>query len=181
MAPPEQLLIDAVEHPDPAVRAVGFRLDDPYVESVWVGVIGPTSALLLRRLPRLWHQATSAQVDVAELAASLGVSTRADLWKSQIWRTFHRLAQFRLARPVEGGRVGVFAQIPPISDRQLARLPEWTAQAHDRMLGDHLDQLAYQSGVTVGPVSPGPADHISARLDRLQRLPKAAPAPGLGR
>jgi hypothetical protein len=181
MAPPERLLIDAAEHPDPAVRAAGFRLDDPYVESVWVGVIGPTSALLLRRLPRLWNRTTSAQVDVAELAASLGVSTRVDGWNSYIWRTFRRLAQFRLARPVEGGRVEVFAQIAPISDRQLARLPEWTARAHDRLLGSHLDRLADESGVTAGSVSPGSAGRVTARLDRLQRLPKAAPAPGLGR
>jgi TrwC relaxase len=50
MEPPQVLAIHAVPHPNPKVRRVGFALDDPYVEQVWAGVIGPSGLLVLRRL-----------------------------------------------------------------------------------------------------------------------------------
>ena len=53
MEPPEVLAIHAVPHPNPKVQQVGFALDDPYVEQVWAGVIGPSAVLVLRRLPVL--------------------------------------------------------------------------------------------------------------------------------
>jgi hypothetical protein len=49
MEPPKVLAIHAVPHPNPKVRRVGFALDDPYVEQVWAGVIGPSALLVLRR------------------------------------------------------------------------------------------------------------------------------------
>ncbi len=33
-------------------------------------------------------------------------------------------------------------QVAPLNLRQLARLPQWTRQVHDRLLGTHLDRLA---------------------------------------
>jgi hypothetical protein len=59
MEPPEVLAIHAVTHPNPKVRRIGFSLDDPYVEQVWAGVIGPSAPLALRRLPILWRARTS--------------------------------------------------------------------------------------------------------------------------
>jgi hypothetical protein len=182
MAPPKEVLLEAVQHPDPAVRRVGFDLDHPYVENVWVGVIGPTSTLLLRRLPQLWREASPARIEVAELAASLGVGTRVEGWNNQLWRTFRRLAMFRLATPVEDGRVGVLVQLPPVTNRQLARLPEWTARTHERLLGQHLERLALGSGVTP-PTSPAAetAQAITARLDRMQHSPAPSSLSGPSR
>ena len=61
--------------------------------------------------------------------------------------------------------------------RRLDRLPEWSRRAHDRLLGQHVDQLA---GVT----DPTPeVTAVTARLDRLQHPtgPGLAPVPVLGR
>ena len=52
---PETLTIHAVPHANPKVWRVGFALDDPDVEQVWAGVIGPSALLALRRLPFLWR------------------------------------------------------------------------------------------------------------------------------
>jgi hypothetical protein len=38
-------------HPNPKVRRVWFTLDDPHVEQVWAGVIGPSALLVLRASP----------------------------------------------------------------------------------------------------------------------------------
>lgn len=43
-----------VDHPDDRVQRVGFDLTDPYVEQCWSAVVGPSSTLLLRRMPDLW-------------------------------------------------------------------------------------------------------------------------------
>ena len=73
MEPPEVLDIHAVPHPNPKVRRDGFLLDDPYVEQVWAGVIGPSALLVLRRLPILWREREPALVDLRELGQSLGL------------------------------------------------------------------------------------------------------------
>jgi hypothetical protein len=52
---------------------VGFALDDPYVEQVWAGVIGPSALLVLRRLPVPWREREPAVVDLRELGQSLGL------------------------------------------------------------------------------------------------------------
>ncbi|MDZ7734464.1 MAG: hypothetical protein U5R31_16575 [Acidimicrobiia bacterium] len=58
-------------------------------------------------------------------------------------RALGRLCRFGFARWTDhGAALGVHAQVPPLSERHLARLPEWTQRAHDRLLGEHLDQLA---------------------------------------
>src|SRR5918996_566563 len=73
MEPPEALTVHAVPHPNPKVQRVGFELHDTYVELVYAGVIGPTSVMLLRRLPVLWREREPALVDLRELGLSLGL------------------------------------------------------------------------------------------------------------
>jgi hypothetical protein len=171
--PPKELLLDALQHPDSRVRQAGFALDDPYVEQVWVGRLGPSAALLLRRLPSLWEQAMPAHVDAAEFAASLGIAGGVGSRHGRIWGAFRRLASHGLATPLHEGRIGVFAQVAPVTDLDLSRLPVWSQQAHARLLGDHLSRLAD------GPVPPAvQRDRIAARLDLLQQQQPSAPAPG---
>ena len=182
MAPPQHLQIDPVEHASAAVRRMGFELDDPYVEEVWIAAIGPTCTLLLRRLPDLWRHEVPAQVDAAELAGSLGLSRYIDKPRSQIWHTFERLRQFRLATPIRDGRVGVFTRVPLLSDRLLARVPEWTARRHAELLESHTDRLAHEPDARA-PTPPRPVAQIRARLDQLEHPSPSTgiDAPGLAR
>lgn len=159
--PPKVLLVHALPHRDAQVRQVGFPLDHPYVEQCWVAAIGPSAALVLRRLPTLWVEAQPAEIDVGEFAHSLGLGRSTGGWKSRIWRAFDRLRSFRLATAVEGGAVGVYAQLPPVSEWKLERLPALTRAAHERLLGEHLERLAEEHRVEL-------AHQVVARLDRLQ-------------
>jgi hypothetical protein len=64
----------STRYPTPTQGAAGrFALDDPYVEQVWAGVIGPSAVLALRRLPVLWREREPALVDLRELGQSLGL------------------------------------------------------------------------------------------------------------
>jgi hypothetical protein len=91
--PPEVLAIHAVPHPNPKVRQVGFALDDPHVEQVWAGVIGPSALLVLRRLPAPWCEREPAAVDLRELGQSLGLGP--SLARSgRTWHTIERIVGF---------------------------------------------------------------------------------------
>jgi hypothetical protein len=179
MEPPEVLAIHAVPHPNPKVRRVGFALDDPYVEQVWAGVIGPSALLVLRRLPVLWREREPALVDLRELGQSLGLGP--SLARSgRTWRTIERLVGFGMAHWLPGDELGVRTEVAPLSGRQLARLPGWTRQVHDRLLGTHLDRLTLaHTDPTLGPDPSLDTARVTARLDHLQHR-RPAITRGLG-
>jgi hypothetical protein len=173
LKPPDVLLFHALPHPKDRVQQVGFPLDHPYVEQCWVGVIGPSSTLLLRRLPAMWQEAMPAEVVVSDLALSLGLRGRVDHWQATMWRTLDRLRAFGFATPVEDGSVGVYMHVPAVPERLRARLPVWTQEAHDRLLAGHLDRLASR------PQAPAEAvEAVQARLDHLERPGHSLTGPG---
>jgi hypothetical protein len=106
MEPPEVLAIHAVPHPNPKVRRVGFALDDPYIERVWAGVIGPSALPVLRRLPLLWRERERAVVDLREPGQSVGLGP--SLARSgRTWRTIERIVGFGMAHWLPGDELGV--------------------------------------------------------------------------
>ena len=151
-----------VDHPDARVRRIGFDLTDPYIERCWSAVIGPSSTLLLRRLPTLWIARVPAEIDAGELSRSLGLGAGAGE-RSRLASTLERLVNFGLARPApDGAGLDVYRQVPPLTQRQLAGVPEWTRDAEDRLLGAHVTQIDDSTRHHANVVS------ITARLDRLQ-------------
>jgi hypothetical protein len=172
MEPPEVLAIHAVPHPNPKVRRVGFALDDPYVEQVWAGVKGPSALLVLRRLPVLWHEREPAVVDLRELGQSLGLGPSVAR-SGRTWRTIERLVGFGTAHWLPGDELGVRTEVVPLNARQLARLPEWTRQVHDRLLGTHLDRLT--SPTPTRPSTPIPPSTAPASPPASTTSSTAAP------
>ena len=76
--------------------------------------------------------------------------------------------------------LGVRTEVAPLSRRQLARLPEWTRQVHDRLLGTHLDRLTLaHTDRTLDPDQSLDPTRITARLDHLQHR-RPAITRGLG-
>lgn len=159
------LTFSPVNHPDPKVRRVGFELTDPYVEQCWSAVVGPSSTLLLRRMPVLWTERVPAEIPTTELSRSIGLGRGAGP-SSRLAAILKRLEQFRLVRRagVPDDHFEVFVEVPPLTRGQLVRVPEWTRASHERLFGAHLDGLADASERDAKIAS------ITARLDRLQRL-----------
>lgn len=164
------LTFSPVDHPDPRVQRVGFDILDPYVEQCWSAVVGPSTTLLLRRLPVLWVEQVPAHIEHGELARSLGLGAGTGP-NSRLAATLDRLVRFGMARRDEGdGGLDVHLQVAPLQPRQLERLPEWTRATHDRLFSAHIegfDSLAQHQAKVAS---------ITARLDQLQR-PKGATAP----
>jgi hypothetical protein len=156
------LCFTPVDHPDPRVQRIGFDLTDPYVEQCWSAVVGPSSTLLLRRLPALWVARLPAEIGASELSQSLGLGVGVGE-HSRLVNTLERLARFGLARPApDGAGLDVFRQVPPLSPRQLTRMPEWTRDTHELLFGAHLEQIDHLARHQASVAS------ITARLDRLQ-------------
>jgi hypothetical protein len=172
------LTFSPAHHPNPKVRRVGFELTDPYVEQCWSGVIGPSSTLLLRRMPVLWTDRVPAEIPASELARSIGLGAGTSN-NSRLATTLKRLADFHLLSSTSpsGDHFEVFVEVSPLTPRQLARLPEWTRATHGRLFAMHLDGL---TGVSEREAR---IATITARLDRLQLPagPATEPASGLQR
>lgn len=162
MEPTRTLELVAVPHPDPRVQRAGFELTDPYLEQCWVALLGPSSVAVLRRMPQLWIEQEPARIAAGELAGSLGLS-RHSIEQGALNHTLNRLVRFGFAEWIEPGTaVGIYTTIPPIGPRRLERLPEWSRNRHDQLLGDHLARLARTEPET-------PAGRIVSRLDRLEQ------------
>ncbi len=156
------LFFTPVDHPDQRVQRIGFDLTDPYVEQCWSAVVGPSSTLLLRRLPTLWVTRVPAEIGASDLSRSLGLGVGVGD-RSRLANTLNRLVQYRLATPSsDGAGLDVFRKVAPLSPRQLARVPEWTHGTHERLFGTHLEHIDDVAQHRASVASMG------ARLDRLQ-------------
>jgi len=118
---------------DSVVEAVGFPVHHAYVELLWLPVIGPSTAWLLRRLGS-WAEACpdGVTVQLADLAGWLGISAGAGA-SSTVQRSLRRLVRFGLAS-WHGQRLEVRTMVPPISERHLRRLSPSLRDAHDRLV-----------------------------------------------
>jgi hypothetical protein len=113
-----------------------------------------------------------------------------DPYVEQVWGRSHRplrpagpTAPARVVAQARTGRVDLSsasAHVAPLSARQLSRVPEWTRQVHDRLLGTHLDRLALgHTDPSLHPDRSLDTARITARLDHLQHR-RPAISRGLG-
>jgi hypothetical protein len=175
MEPPEVLAIHAVPHPNPKVRRVGFTLDDPYVEQVWAGVIGPSALLVLRRLPVLWREREPAVVDLRELDRSLGLG--ASLARSgRTWRTIERLVGFGMAHwlPGTSSACALRWRRSPAAARTAARVDPPGPRPAARHTPRPARPLPHRR---VPPPRPVPQDRPVPRHRPPDRPPRPPPAP----
>ena len=122
---------------EPTFEAIVFPVHHPYVESLWLPVIGPSATWMLRRLSA-WATACPDGVDVAlvELSGSLGLGWASGR-TSSVQRTLRRLVMFGLAQWT--GELAVRTIVPPLSPRQLTRLAPGLVRVHDRMVATRVD------------------------------------------
>ena len=115
----------------PIPRRPGDRwaLTSPYVERVSVGAIGPTAALLARRLGfTIDAHPNGARLSIAEVAASLAVPA------SKVTSSLRRLHHHGLVVfAPDQGLVGVSGFAPSVAPQQLARLSSFSQREHQRL------------------------------------------------
>jgi hypothetical protein len=123
-----------VPWPDPTIETLGHDPRSRYAETFWLPILGPTALLLLRHLAvRFDETPVGVELRVAETSQALGVGNREGS-TSPILRTLARLEQFGLAcaDPLSP-TIAVRRQLPPVTRRQLGRLPMATQHQHARL------------------------------------------------
>jgi hypothetical protein len=115
---------------DPVVDTAGFDVRSEYVELFWLNVLGPTTTWLLRRLVHgLERHPLGYELDLWETARALGLAyTRGAT--SPFGRALQRCVLFGVAHELGGG-LAVRRRVPPVSARQLGRMPETLRSAHE--------------------------------------------------
>ena len=119
-----------VPFPDPVVERLGHRPGSPYVELVWLGVLGPSTTLMWQRLARQAIAMPTSTLDTTDLAVSLGLGENLGR-NSQMSRTLARLVAFDGGRR-QGDMIAVRVALPDLPERRLSRLSYSARLAHER-------------------------------------------------
>jgi hypothetical protein len=111
--------------PDSVLDQVGHDPRSPYVERFWLGVLGPSSVVFLRKLAaELEANPAGFELPLAETARTLGLGMRGGR-TSPFLRTINRCAQFRMVHLDESDHVLLARRkLPPLTRGQVTRLPE---------------------------------------------------------
>ena len=147
-ATPERLTI--VAWPDPRTETHGHRPGSPYVEAVWLGILGPSTTLCWQRLARLATAREATAIDSVDLAVSLGLGESLGR-NAPISRTLGRMVAFGAAQRCSE-TLAVRRALPDVPERMTGRLSYTARLAHQ-----HWAQ--HDSGRSIEP-NPVPAMEV---------------------
>lgn len=115
---------------DELIDTLGFDPRSAYVEQFWLGILGPSTTWLLRRVAATFDRRPEGfELPLAGTAQELGLGNKGGR-HSPFMRALWRCCHYELARVVDGG-LEVRRRLPPLNRRQVQRLPEALRQAHD--------------------------------------------------
>ena len=116
--------------PDAVIDALGHHPCSSYVETFWLGILGPSTTWLLRHLvTSLEAQPDGYELELAETAKRLGLGDRSGR-QSPFVRSIGRLVRFQFAQMEDATTLAVRLRVPPLNRSQQSRLPELLQRAH---------------------------------------------------
>jgi hypothetical protein len=122
---------------DRIVDHLGHDPRSAYVEMFWLPILGPSTTLLLRRIATLLDQEPDGtEVELAGIARSLGLGTQGGK-RSAFVRAIDRSTQFGLAQQLGPSRLAVRRKVPPLTQRQVVRLPQPLQGQHSDWMHHH--------------------------------------------
>lgn len=134
-APPEAPAVTLTIRPwpDPVIDSLGHDPRSAYVETYWLGILGPSTTWLLRRLVAgLEADPAGFELPLAETARALGLGDKGGR-NSPFMRALTRLVQFDLAQPHGDPVLTVRRKVPPLNRRQVLRLPAVLQAQHQAL------------------------------------------------
>jgi hypothetical protein len=115
---------------DEVIDHLGLDPRSAYVEQFWLGILGPSTTWLVRRLADgLEVSADGYYLPLAETARALGLGDRNGR-HSPFLRAINRTIQFELAQATADDELAVRRRIPPLNRRQLSRLSPALQASH---------------------------------------------------
>jgi len=117
---------------DPVIDSLGHDARSTYVETFWLGILGPSTTWLLRRLAAgLELHPQGYELPLAETAKALGLGTKGGR-NSPFVRSLGRCCQFGVATSAGSDGLAVRRKLPPLTRQQVERLPPELQEAHRR-------------------------------------------------
>ena len=116
---------------DPAVDHYDSHPEGTYSRLAWLPVIGPSSWLMWGTLASQLRREPQVTWDLTALAEAHGLQRGAGQ-HGMVRRTLTRLTQFRLVAPVDETLHLVRLTAPPVTRRQLERLPVFVVELHQQ-------------------------------------------------
>ncbi|MCB1256312.1 MAG: hypothetical protein KDB26_04360 [Microthrixaceae bacterium] len=133
--PPKQLVVRPWW--DPELAVAGHALASPYVETFWLGVLGPSVICLLRRLARGFEgHPQGFRLSLPDTAKAIGLGAGTGR-QAPINRTIDRACTFHIARRVASDEIDVRLYLPSLTARQVSRLPLSIQNSHERWVAMH--------------------------------------------
>ena len=131
---PIQSTVRVLPWPDPVIDRLGYDPRSLYVETFWLGILGPTSTWLMRRIAIGFDDHPAGfELDAAETARALGLGDRVSR-NSPIRRAMARCVKFETARHEGLDTLGVRRRLPPLPRRHLIQLPVYLQEEHRRWI-----------------------------------------------
>ena len=126
--------VRVVPWPDPVIDRLGYDPRSLYVETFWLGILGPTSTWLLRHIAIGFDDHPGGfDLDAAETARALGLGDRVSR-NSPIRRAMARCVKFETARHEGIDALGVRRRLAPLPRRYLIQLPPSLQEEHRRWI-----------------------------------------------
>jgi hypothetical protein len=141
--------LTVVAWPDPMVEARGHKPGSAYVETVWLGVLGPSTTLCWSRLSRIASARPGTVVDTTDLAVSLGLSGQLGR-NAPITRTLGRMIMFEAALR-SGDTLAVRRALPDVPPRMASRLSYTARLAHQRWAHHEVPAGDQKIDLEIGP------------------------------
>src|SRR5438045_4129998 len=148
-------LLDIRPWPDAVIDSLGHDPRSAYVEQFWLGILGPSTTWLLRRLAAgLEAEPSGFALPLGDTARALGLGDKGGR-HSPFMRALGRVCQFDLGQVRDEGTLAVRRKLPPLNRRQVDRLPDMLRDAHKRWQEEEL-----------------PIPAVEALRRRCRRLPR---------
>jgi hypothetical protein len=130
---------------DDVIDALGHDPRSHYVETYWLGTLGPSTTWLLRRLVAGFDtEPEGYELSLSATATALGLGSKGGR-HSPFVRALSRCVQFDMAQPHGDTGLAVRRKIPPLNRRQVQRLPPALQESHARWQQEQLEMpLAQQ-------------------------------------
>jgi len=124
---------------DPVLDNLGHDPRSPYVERFWLAVLGPSCLFLLRRLAGgLERSPDGFELNPYQWAGELGLGMKGGK-HGPFWRAIERGCRFHAAQR-NGDLLVVRRRLPPLTARQVGRLPQHLGQAHHQWTAQQLQR-----------------------------------------
>jgi hypothetical protein len=134
--------LSVIPWPDPVIDRMGHDPRSAYVETYWLGVLGPSTTWLFRHLARgLEEHPAGFVLPLEDCARSLGVGMRGGR-QSPFIRAVGRLVQFEMAQLQGSDVLAVRRHAPELSRRHLMRLPEPLQVQHHEWQESRLQEVS---------------------------------------